>query len=250
MTSVLSIIDERTKKIVNGYIHQIEHIFHDIYIHNIIPVGIVNLCTLFYFQFIEEFSADLCAQNISLSSSNNDKLTIASKVNGSDEAWETMYGSIIVDSHLYPMSKMEWTIKICASQYLQFFMIGLMEYATNPIFDGYCFVSLSKSKFYAWMNSTQNTWHQLKNNDYDANVRILRGKIANNQDTNMLMTNQDNILKLVLNTKQKTIAYYGNSIAYSKMFDNIDVSRKYRLAICVYNKNTVIEIVNFRISDL
>eukprot|EP01084_Bolivina_argentea_P000395 745_1 len=145
--SKLKFVNERSKIITIGYIRNIEKELHANY-HNV-PIGIKNLCVLYYFE-TEEFGKH--SKVLMISSSNGSaKNDIAELM--IDDAWYCVYGTIIIDKNNHPNSIYKWTLKLNWKKQKKDVLpdIGIVAVKDNnklPL-DMYCFNSFTNN-YYAF----------------------------------------------------------------------------------------------------
>eukprot|EP01083_Nonionella_stella_P077828 212735_1 len=234
---VLSQKEENADKLVYGYIH----LFHG---HHF-PPELVNLCLLFYLLG-ESFNAKLHGENIQIVSSNKAILHLSSS--------SSICGSNIIDTQQHPSSIFSWTIKLYANGPAKMQLgIGILSTCDhinrhchcNRIINSNCFAydqsqcsyfSLYTTTGYCTLDSS-NSLSKVNGFNHDA-------LLVYNADSV-----KDNIIRMELNTKYRIIKYYINGFDAGVAYNQIDFTKKYRFAVCLYKKDTIIEIIDFAISD-
>eukprot|EP01084_Bolivina_argentea_P319731 554584_1 len=104
--SKLRFVNKRSKTITVGYIRNIENGLNASY-HNI-PIGIKNLCLLYYFE-TEQFGKH--SKKLMISSSNGrEKNDIVEQME--DGYWYCVYGTIITDKKKHPDSIYKWKLRL------------------------------------------------------------------------------------------------------------------------------------------
>ena len=249
-------VDDDTDKLVNGYIHKIHEILSDNYN---IPKEIIQLCILFYFQHMDEFDENVCAEGIKLQMTENG-LTKAEKTL---YGWKSIYGSIIIDPQKMKNCIIKWKIKCYSIGTDVFFSVGILPFNIDGLNDKlskYCFCS-KNYKYYAWTGYTVSDEHngasinKLEYNDKSALVDlsdIIHKNSYVNQATIItkydFLNSKDNYIDMILDLKMKTLKWLLNDVEYPKWIENIDISQQYKLGICVNDLKSVLEITQFEIS--
>ena len=230
-------VDDKSTATVFGYIHDLERV-----LSLPIPEAIINIMLLFYFQFIEQFKETSNDQDIEIS---KDKKIAIKRTKHSN--WRSLFGSIVIDCTLHSDSICQWTLKL-HTKYLdrEYFSFGIMdnEFINKDTlsFNQYCF-NRGEYHNYGLSVNTENTYSGLEFSKVLAKTSL---SIEDEFSIPQVLSNMaDNVLKLVFNIKARTIEFIGNGKSWGMSFENIDVTRKYRLGICLYNPTSKIEIVDF-----
>ena len=92
-------VDEKSRKVVFGYFHEYEK--EQDLADWMIPVGIINLCLLFYW-LNEQWNDNLHEKNIKLS--NDKQIAMQIEKDNRSNWWQTVFATIIIDKQNYPQS--------------------------------------------------------------------------------------------------------------------------------------------------
>lgn len=196
----------------------------------------INYLCLLYFVINEKFNAESMAKidknALKLSSSTNNKYhendMVETQPSSDNGGWFTAYGDNIIDVNKNANCIITWTIKI----YKAYCAIGIDSSDCKMIND-WCFnLWRNKSQYYGWGYSGQ--LHAFKQN-----VRYNSG------------FKDGDIIKMELNLQSKSLKYYVNDNDMNFGFDDIDITKTYRLAISLFVdqsvENVKVQILDFNI---
>ena len=218
-------VDEKTSKLIFGYVHRIECLLSP---DSIIPSGIINIILTFYF-ILEKFSR--IGKTIGFVGESNN-----TKIKKIDRALGSAMGSFIIDFEKYPDSIFKWRLHYVSAPAV--ITVGIMEYDPNVTLDTYLFLMKHKV-YYGWCQA----YFYASLESHDAQSR--QNKF--NKDALDKHGGWNDII-MILNGRDKTLEYNANSKDCGVAFRNIDGSKQYQLGICLLEGE--IEIVDFSISNV
>ena len=248
----LRFVDKDTDALVHGYIHGID---------GNTPKEIIQLCLIFYFQHIDQFDENACGKHIELQLTKNGLTKAKQSVYG----WKSVCGSTIIDPDKMNNCIIKWKLK-CYSINTEtdafdvFFSVGILsaDESVDDKVDQYCFIGMNY-KYYAWTGTTtpnDMSHYGVNKLEYNDDTAIVIGENTISQQWTTIggydydFTNtKDNYVEMILDLKMKTLRWLLNDIEFSAKIKNIDVSQKYRLAVCLNNTGSLLEIVEFEIKD-
>ena len=225
----LKSVDIRTRHVVQGFIHEAEKS-----VKQAIPSIIINCCLIFYYIFPEQFNDKLSGTNIKLSSTNLEKnhfktLTHA-QLNRSNNKYESVFGTFIIDCKRDKGLVFQWKIK--GSSYVG--IIGV-NYNQN-VLNNNCFnVSTTDCHFCDCGGSIM----EAKCNNKHSNATRIDGRLNANYNGNVII--------MTMNINKGMIMYTDDKInKINTGFDNLSFSGKYQFAAVLSNGQSV-EIIDFKI---
>eukprot|EP01084_Bolivina_argentea_P178583 308657_1 len=244
----ISKFDHDSHKVVSGYCRIAEYSLSPN--NNIIPTDIVYLCILF-FSWSEQFDKKLHGKYITTS------INMAKRVKPDYEKQiicESAFGSFVVDYEKHFNCILSWTIKM-DEQLQPKCSIGIIavdesENIYHLLHDD-CFSKDTSSKgvksyygIHFELNSSQrldafDIWSRVISHGYNYNLKQCR----------------NNFIKMKLNLKNKTLSYCINDQKYNTdgiAFKNMeDISKyKYRVCVCISDKDAVFEIIDFSMTHI
>ena len=201
-------------------------------IQNFVPVDVIHMILIYYF-IRERFSRT--AQALIITDTYNN-----TKIKNIARGWQTALGSFIIDIAKYPSTTVfQWRFKLVSADAA--ITIGIMEHIKDKPLNIEEYVYFRVDRFcYAWSQGYYSTSFET----HDGHSYSYAGFDDEAMDRN----GNDNDIIMTLNVNAKTIEYTINDTQCGIAFRNIDLSRKYKLAICL-GKGEV-EIVDFCISEL
>eukprot|EP01083_Nonionella_stella_P097059 272853_1 len=213
-------VHKRTERIVHGFIHQSVDLLMKI------PDVVLTLCVLFY-NANDYFAASSYKMKILSTSANYVKL-VKQGMN-----WSTAIGNSCIDIARHPhQTYYEWTI-ISNSRVI---FIGIdstpnLTTDTGHLLDASIFNVYSAHKYYAW-GSLQNSNSLLVTNDPNAKYSKsfkhgIRGKI-----------------KMIIDVRNASIIIIRDGHNLGVTFSNIDLTQKYHLAVCLYQKGSWCQVID------
>lgn len=230
----LKYVDDRSKKIIFGYIREIESILSS-YTPKF-PEDIKNLCILFYFEF-EQF--DECSAKLQISSSSEYKENdIVEQIESS--GWYNVYGKTIIDPKECPDAIYLWTLLFTkdVTRYQSIFSppIGIISVQKIKMisFDDYCFSGFTGPPFYCW-----ETWNQRAR----LTGNLGKGKEYGKQKG----LKQDDTVEMEFDVKNKSLRFYLNGNDLGIAHNDIDLDAKYKLGMSFASKTHKMQLINFEI---
>ena len=204
---LIKTIDQQTKDIVFGYIRQTQLL--------IAPL-IQNLCLLYYME--REYFA-ICGDCIEF---DDEKCTAVSVI----EADRCMYGNVeVVVNQTYPML-FRWVFEITQN-----------DQGNTAI--GIC----STTK---WLNRWFQHAVRLESDDtfYALGYRC-KMKKRNTTKIDMRIFQNGDVIKMELNTLKKTLTFTLNEDESTTVFEKIDMSKTYRMAVAMHGENASVKLMKF-----
>lgn len=222
----LAQIDNKSTKLVFGYIR----LTHSCLLSSNryeLPIGIVHIC-LFYYHLTEEFDVSKHSDDIDV--------TIDSAINKTSE-WNSVYGLVHIDKETFNDNIITWSIRIHAKND-PVLEIGILEvkerenHSENFFVakDGYCYGLYVTS--YSQILDTHIT--------FECSSKLGKIRIEPNSS--------DNLIRMELNVKNKTIKYYMNGVDFGIAWNDIDFSTKYSLCISLLKLDASVKLEKFEIS--
>eukprot|EP01083_Nonionella_stella_P150705 480500_1 len=210
----LNLVDDKTKLLAFGYIHELDYIQQ-----NWIPDDIINICTLYLYcpdQFLT------CGHAISISSGDsifggNNRAVVT----GADR-WNSVYGEYNVDCDKQHNNIYEWTFEIEAEGV----SIGI-DSSFCACLDYYCFGLQNDSNLYYALGNdgileyehSQGSWHETNLND-----RHEFCKPISHGDT----------VKMIFNIAQRTLSFHRNNEDLGIAYDSVETTHHvYKMAIAI-----------------
>ena len=221
-------VDNRSKKLITGYLKEINISIDDKYI---VPELVLNACLLFYYQraFIS-----MIFNGYHHSPQSKDSFTLSKDkrtVSLIDSRWGTLFGNIQIDSLSEIVCR--WNVKVFMNNKsgvnatfganVRRILLGLSAQTEPIFFDTYC----GHSK---WPSSTYL---------FTANVKSVDGQT--------LTWNDGDIIGIKLNLKKLNIEYFVNGKSVGILKEDIEVGEdiKYRLTVSMVHNHQAISIESF-----
>ena len=218
---LLNSIDQRTKDIVNGYIHKVQTLIcgHDNNPYFIISDLIISLCIIYYYQS-EYFS--VWGSEMMIKSSYLEKQNIVEMRSGN---WNTAYGNLQINAKNYSNSILKWKIKILNDAWMCFGLDASNKKYLRAVFwsrqaakDGNKFYCYRSDGFkYSHNNTLTVQYGERYGGDYHAGDEVT----------------------LELNVKHKTIKFYKNSEDLGIAFKDFDGSVTYNFAVTISGRYSI-----------
>eukprot|EP01084_Bolivina_argentea_P273291 465483_1 len=227
--SKLKFIDDETKKLIFGYVRNIENLCN-------VPMAIKHLC-LFYSLETEEFGKH--SKKLIVSSSTKYKYNdIAYAESLPKFSRSNVFGSIVIDSNKHPNTIYSWTFKLTSNHTLFSTSLPSIGIVSNVIsVDDYCFNMYVGGKkhylysHYGWDISSGKVRFKNRSCDYNASCHIESG----------------DMIKMEVDLKHKTLKYFQNDKDLDVAFEDIDLNFKYCLAISFPPWSNQVQIIDFSI---
>ena len=203
-------IDQRSKDLVFGYVHQLNP-------ELIIP-EINYICLLYYYLIAERFI--LCTEKIKIFSSDendepkNDIFEWNNDCQNDDDQWTNIHGNVIINPSENPKAIITWTIKVLSKA--DTYIIGIHSIYEDSVGYG------GDQAGYGWWGSS-NTMIGTRSNYSYCKERFTFG----------------DVIKLELNVANKEVTYYKNGEKINFVFENIDISSSYHLLLRVLKRDNV-----------
>ena len=232
-------VDDRTRDITFGFIRAIAH-----NLEQEIPADIRNLCLIYYYE-TEEFA--LHSESLKISSSEENKHNdIVEQID--DGSWCSVLGKTIIDPEKSPSSIYIWQLKITAPNHDETSpTIGILEADMDYItkqnsdcpMDMYCFnFSNFELQYYAWATGYGET-------DISENQQGMHYQYGSKDEINE--EKLANIFTMELNIPNKSLKFSLNDEEQGIVSNNIDIEKKYCLAISFAGKGFKTELLSFEI---
>lgn len=238
--SKLKFVDKKSRQITFGYIRTIER-----NLKQEIPIEVKNLCLLYFYE-TEEFGH--CSEKLKVSSSTEDKQNdTVEQMDGT--SWFSVFGKTIIDPQKTPSSIYIWKLEITAPNHahtsqsigiLEANMDHLKQQNTKPM-DLYAFnTSNIGLKYYAWATGYGETdvAENGKNQHYPYGPSV--GPTRDISRKKLV-----NIITMELNIPKKTLRFILNDEDQGVACDDIDITRKYWLAISFAGVGFKAQILSF-----
>lgn len=225
-------IHKRYVKIVHGFVHlstfEINNKLNVNGKYLNIPDLILTLCTLFY-NGNDHFIS--CSTKMRISKSKPNCIVLQHQ----GMNWSTAVGSTIIDFKKNPTKLFyEWTIVSNTNE----IFIGIdstpnIRRLTDNVLDSNIFNVYNEHKYYGWCSLGRNSAESLlvtndKTSQFPVNWKHgIRGKI-----------------KMIIDCNNKQIIFVRDQQNLGITFENIDLSKKYHLAICLYKKGSWVQIID------
>ena len=200
-------INQREKHLVNGFIrlgYQYD-----------IPVIINYICLLYYLvqdkfdkhgRFLKVSSKGDIVEQIS----NCSFLTV----------YHTVYGKVAVNIKTFKNRTASWEFKIKD----RFIAIGI-DSSNYEKTEEFCFGYTNKSNNYGWYGGDG---HLYSNSSFKSCEAMQNG----------------DIIRMELNGNKRTLKFYKNDKDINLQFNNVDISKTYRLAISIYNSTNAVQMID------
>ena len=228
--SKLKFVDEKSPKLVFGYIRAIERTVtskeHEI------PDDIKNLCLLYFYIIFEQF--DVASHRLKLSSSDKDKENdIVEQIHAA--SWNNVFGKRIIDPEQNPNCIYIWTLQFKCNpdqENSSTPSIGIISKDNKCYTDmtEYCFM-YDNHNFYCW----ETAWSASR----------MRGKETSSYAQTFIRSGD--IIKMEFNVKNKSLRFYCNDKDLGVSQDNIDINCQYCLALSFATQTHSMQILNFEI---
>ena len=232
-------IDPLTNKIVFGYIHRLENSYLD---GNSVPIEIINVCLLYYLFFREKFNKNSHGEGLIISwakaapkymaklgeCNTIQKRPFSSLYTSESDAYNSAFGSVIIDAQLAPNSIYQWTLKsqiYVASWDIPCIKIGIVSIDCDDI-NANCF---SESSNYPNFGCDVLCYTKF-------GIEYFKQRTYHNA-----------YIDIRVDTGKGTIQYIENGVDYGIQHKDIDFSIKYKFAISLSNPKDIVEIIDFRI---
>ena len=213
---VLKNIDQRTKDIVIGYIKQCQLLLPQNNTYYNIPSLVRHLCMAYY--LIKEYFTKH-SKDIEL----NENGSIATNT-ASD--FRSAYGNIVIDGELLMIYK--WWFKILRASVI---CIGIDSSNKKHIDVDYSNPEINYCNFGAYYCGGKKYGHDLAYNGVDYGDAW----------------GEDEVIKMELNTKKRTLQFHVNDKNQGIAFKDIDFKNKtYHMAIAMYGEQDSLELIDFQ----
>ena len=218
-------IQERNKKICFGYIHETQQQLPSNNSYYNIPDLIVFLCILYY-------------SNPECFTVYGNDITItdewSAKNHAKTDSYNTAYGNVQIDGNKHILY--EWTFKIYF-QSIKFTMVIGIDSSNKYFKNSKYTVSINKYPHYSNCNGT------ISSNKQCDNVEEFFRRLLYEQNRWKI----GDIIKMEINTKNKTIKYKHNDKDLGIAYKNIDFTNNkiYNLAIFLYAEKAAVQLLNF-----
>ena len=245
----LKFVDDRSKLIVSGYIHNIEKKSNS---NIIIPDEIINICLIYYFIF-ESFHQTLHSKNIILKANDIGMENMIATSNH-DLRWIMVYGDFIVNAAEYAHCIFEWTLNLRFKAEEIAFGIGIIE-SCNEVD-----TNLEEYGFGRGRPFTNYGWHMVylfgpptirRVAKEDRYVNIEKNKRSKITNKNFLKQDEDkgNKVMVQFDIKKKTLKCWINDEDIGIGHEEVDITKAYRFGVAVYYKSARVEIIEFKIKS-
>ena len=232
----LRFVDETYATITFGYIRKMESELLSTQFQ--IPLEIKTLCLLYGIEY-EQFDKYKHSKHLQISSSDDHKQNnVVQQIY--DGCWYSVYGRAIIDPVEYPLAIYEWIFKFTRQDGKvgtspSIGIISITKDDKYPL-DAYCFNNIisniaNKYTFYAWQTGWANTRSTQKIQDAGY------GRYAG--------LDRPEMIKMQLDINKRTLRFYRSDQDLGIAFTNIDMNKKYRLAISFANITHEIQLMHF-----
>ena len=190
--------NQRIKDLINGYIRLK-------YTNNNVPV-VINYICLLYYLLKDKFGKH--GRSLKLSSSNQNSTDFDIVVHDNRSDWNTVYGTVEIDTSKYKNGIASWTVKVGDPEIL----IGI-DSSNHRHIDRYL-TGDDEDPYYAWYGLT-GCLHQLGSYHYKEKMFV-----------------GGDVIKVELNIAKAILKFYKNGEDINLQFDNIDTSKIYSVVVC------------------
>ena len=204
--------NQRAKDLINGYIRsQYSN-------NNVIPV-VINYICLLYYLIKDKFGKH--GKLLEVSSNSGSHIV---ESNNSSMIWNTVYGTVDIDVNKFTNMIVHWTFKI---EY-KYVVIGI-DSSDSEYTERFGWGTNNDKNHYGWYG-----------------MGILYSKCPWEKSGNPQFVKGD-IIKMELNVPQKVLKYYKNDQDIELQFDDIDVTKTYRLSVsilCYYDTRGKLQMID------
>ena len=224
-----------------------------------IPLDIINLCISFYFIAMGTFDKQLCGEYMFISDS-DDNRNIDTVLQSYLSVPNSAMGSLIIDPTKYQNSIIEWTFKIhptpkklvkTTSVY-----VGIIENNESIDLDSNCFECIKNINYGFQIHDSkrqnQRRWFDksfCKPLGYTQGCKVSQYRFG--EHTIKIGENDENIIIMILDIANKSLCIDINDQGkIDGFFNNVNLTRQYRMTVCLDNQHMKVEIISFEIGSV
>ena len=155
--------------------------------------------------------------------------------------WGNAFGQVDIDCIKYPQTMYKWLFKLNTTEVT----IGIIDkiYIDKSCENNkYCFSIFPKNDY------GDKTFYALGNGGHleSHNIDISQAMMTSINNRYGIYTKFGDILSMIFDTKRRTLRYLHNEKDLGIAFNDIDVTKIYRMAVSVYLQSSSVQLMDFR----